>query len=32
MSDRTKNALIVVVVMVCFALVVTNFWIGIGPD
>ena len=31
MSDRTKNVLIVVVV-VCLALVVANLWIGIGPD
>ena len=32
MSDRTKNVLIVVVVVVCLALVVANLWIGIGPD
>ena len=30
MSDRTKNALIIAVV-VCLAIVVTNLWIGIGP-
>ena len=31
MSDRTKNVLIIVVV-VCLAIVVANLWIGIGPD
>ena len=31
MSDRTKNVLIVVVV-VCLAIVVVDLWIGISPD
>ena len=31
MSDRTKNVLILVV-LVCLAIVVVNLWIGIGPD
>jgi hypothetical protein len=31
MSDRTKNALIIVVV-VCLAIVVAELWIGISPD
>jgi hypothetical protein len=31
MSDRTKNVLIIVVV-VCLAIVVANLWIGISPD
>jgi hypothetical protein len=31
MSDRTKNVLIIAVV-VCLAIVVANLWIGIGPD
>jgi hypothetical protein len=30
MSDRTKNVLIIVVV-VCLAIVVANLWFGIGP-
>jgi len=30
-SDRTKNVLIIVVV-VCLAIVVADFWIGISPD
>jgi len=31
MSDRTKNVLILVVV-VCLAIVVADLWIGISPD
>jgi hypothetical protein len=31
MSDRTKNVLIIVVLIV-LALVATDLWIGIGPD
>ena len=31
MSDRTRNVLIIVVV-VCLAIVVANLWTGIGPD
>ena len=31
MSDRTKNVLIVVVV-VCLGIVVVDLWIGISPD
>jgi hypothetical protein len=31
MSDRTKNVLILVVV-VCLTIVVANLWVGIGPD
>ena len=31
MSDRTKNVLIIVV-MVCLAIVVADLWIGISPD
>ena len=31
MSDRTKNVLIVVV-LICLAMVVADLWIGIGPD
>jgi hypothetical protein len=30
-SDRTKNVLIIVVV-VCLAIVVADLWIGISPD
>ena len=31
MSDRTKNVLIILVV-VCLAIVVADLWIGIRPD
>jgi hypothetical protein len=31
MRDRTKNVLIIVVVL-CLAIVVADLWIGISPD